>query len=377
MDNEYRSEVSKIIEVLSTVKGFDEFCGECYPFPKGDNVILHFRKWKEAHGGIEREENITLSILDEKFNSLLKKANNNKLSGFSSNLCVNDKDLPDFLNDFENSKTGDLSFKKANIQHYKTIREYIANIGVDIRPVYDKYKNSVNPYINAELALLFDNSGMYDLRLYHLEKAFRYAVSYPNPYWDTPFGIYGCTEAVFEVQYLLWPPRKERAIFRDTGFSVQDYGTALSLSFPLNPYKGEYSQSANWLSNRANLLYENKLIFSMIFSENLFPGINIDIQFMSDKIYAYSIAEAHGLGIIFEQDKKDAYKMYQHDSLIPNNTGGLHDMEDATFGELNKRGMYRSIALANKLYEKYQRGEYFLDQDKIRTVMRYIRNCKR
>ena len=40
--------------------------------------------------------------------------------------------------------------------------------------------------------------------------------------------------------------------------------------------------------------------------------------------------------------------------------GGLHDMEDATFGELNKRGMYRSIALANKLYEKYQRGEYFL-----------------
>ena len=50
MDNEYRSEVSKIIEVLSTVKGFDEFCGECYPFPKGDNVILHFRKWKEAHG---------------------------------------------------------------------------------------------------------------------------------------------------------------------------------------------------------------------------------------------------------------------------------------------------------------------------------------
>ena len=116
---------------------------------------------------------------------------------------------------------------------------------------------------------------------------------------------------------------------------------------------------------------------SMIFSENLFPGINIDIQFMSDKIYAYSIAEAHGLGIIFEQDKKDAYKMYQHDSLIPNNTGGLHDMEDVTFGELNKRGMYRSIALANKLYEKYQRGEYFLDQDKIRTVMRYIRNCKR
>ena len=65
-------------------------------------------------------------------------------------------------------------------------------------------------------------------------------------------------------------------------------------------------------------------------------------------------------GSTFKQDKKDAYKMYQHDSLIPNNTGGLHDMEDATFGELNKRGMYRSIALANKLYEKYQRGEYFL-----------------
>lgn len=377
MDNEYRSEVSKIIEVLSTVKGFDEFCGECYPFPKGDNVILHFRKWKEAHGGIEREENITLSILDEKFNSLLKKANNNKLSGFSSNLCVNDKDLPDFLNDFENSKTGDLSFKKANIQHYKTIREYIANIGVDIRPVYDKYKNSVNPYINAELALLFDNSGMYDLRLYHLEKAFRYAVSYPNPYWDTPFGIYGCTEAVFEVQYLLgFQGRKELSSeIPDFRFKIMEL-LYLYLSRSIH-IRENTPQSANWLSNRANLLYENKLIFSMIFSENLFPGINIDIQFMSDKIYAYSIAEAHGLGIIFEQDKKDAYKMYQHDSLIPNNTGGLHDMEDVTFGELNKRGMYRSIALANKLYEKYQRGEYFLDQDKIRTVMRYIRNCKR
>ena len=118
---------------------------------------------------------------------------------------------------------------------------------------------------------------------------------------------------------------------------------------------------ATWITQkRGCIIKRNYDTTSMIFSENLFPGINIDIQFMSDKIYAYSIAEAHGLGIIFSQDKKDAYKMYQHDSLIPNNTGGLHDMEDATFGELNKRGMYRSIALANKLYEKYQRGEYFL-----------------
>jgi hypothetical protein len=49
-----------------------------------------------------------------------------------------------------------VAFKKADVQHYKTITEGIAYYGIDLQPVYDKHHDKQNPYINAELALIFN-----------------------------------------------------------------------------------------------------------------------------------------------------------------------------------------------------------------------------
>lgn len=369
-----KEEMEKILEVLYSVQGFEDFCKENYPFPAGYDMISNFKKWKSYHGNITREEDLILSIVSERFEALQKQINSNSLSGYSRPLCVKDKTLNNFLQDWERCKTKEVDFKRTEIQHYRTIREYIAYYGVDVSPIYDKYKNSVNPYINACFALAFDGAGMFDIGLFHLEKAITYAIANPNPYWNTPLAIYGCTDAIAEILNLIGNNDKLSDLFLSDVHLKMKAMELLYLYMSRSIHIIENSpQSADWLSNRADILYNNGSIFTMIFTDNLFPAINIDIQFMSDKAYSYSIAEANEIGVVFRQEWKDAYKMYQNDSLVPNSTGGLRDMEDATFDELNKRGMIRSIELANKLYKKYIDGEYCLDHEKIHNVFYHLK----
>lgn len=100
------------------------------------------------------------------------------------------------------------------------------------------------------------------------------------------------------------------------------------------------------MSIRANLVYDYRTEFSVIFG----IGINPDIQYIADKATASSIADRYGLSIIFEECFKDAMKMYRYGSLIPNDTGGYVDIEDATFGGLIERGNVLEVKdLANQL----------------------------
>jgi len=98
-------------------------------------------------------------------------------------------------------------------------------------------------------------------------------------------------------------------------------------------------------------------------------GINPDIQYISDKAIANDLGVQYGIGIITEQAFNDALKMYRHGSLVPNYTGGYCEIEDATFGELIKRGQYRSIELAKQLFNNYRNGDYRLNKEELDDTM--------
>lgn len=130
----------------------------------------------------------------------------------------------------------------------------------------------------------------------------------------------------------------------------------------------------NYLSMRGDLIYDYKYDFTVIFGSILHPGINVDIQFMSDKYLSHEIAEEYGLGMITHQNYLDAMKMYRHGSLIPNDTGGYVDIEEATFGELIQRGALRSEELANKLFVEYNAGTFKLDPQGLEAIMVALKN---
>lgn len=375
----YREDIQKVVEILSSIHGFNDFCIEYTQSGEKGNVIDEFIGWK-SRGKCSPNERIVLNIAKEKMQAIRRFAQTNQLSGFLEHLKIEDPLLEEFCKDFSNCKTGQVAFKKADVQHYKTITEKIAYYGIDLLPVYEKYRNTQNPYINAQLAGVFNRSGMFEIGLFHLHKALNYALSLSNIYWETPFGVYGCTEALWELQYLLGRKgleelsREEENISRnkrDFKFKILEL-LYLYLCRSIHIIDNTL-QSANYLSNRANLLLDYGYDFHLIFANNGFCGAKMEVQFLSDKAYAYNIGASLGLALLFEQDFKDSLKMYQHGSLIPNATGGLHDEEDATMEELNKRGWLRSIELGNRLYEKYKEGEYRFNKYQINTLISYIR----
>lgn len=371
-----REQLKTIVEILGRIDGFYDFYSNYFQFHKEENPFQSFRNWKEVHGGLSTEEKTIINIAEEGFEGVRQSRNSNglnKLSGYDKYMSVNDSKIEEFSRDYNNCKTGKVAFEDAEVQHYKTYNEFFCIIGFDIRPIYSKYEDSLNPYINAALMELFDQAGMYSLGLRHLERVFRYTVAITNPFWNTPSAIYGCTDVLFEIQHLL-----SSEGLSDLSSAIPNlrrrFLELLYLYLSRSIHIIERStHSADYLTNRANLVYGFAHDFHLIFLENLHSIVKPEIQFMSDKAFAWEIAEENDIGVMFEQEKKDSYKMYEHASLIPNNTGGLHDEEDATMGELNTRGMLRSIALGNKLFEKYKKGYYRLNNEQIERIMNYLK----
>lgn len=53
-----KEELRKLIEIMSKMDGFDEFCNECMPFKESEDVMESFKNWKEEHGGLGADETV-------------------------------------------------------------------------------------------------------------------------------------------------------------------------------------------------------------------------------------------------------------------------------------------------------------------------------
>lgn len=169
--------------------------------------------------------------------------------------------------------------------------------------------------------------------------------------------MYGCAEALHEIQHILG--RNMYDLMNVLGGHFYQYLEVLYLyltrciemSMPSKYDENNISEisiaAINYFAIRADLVYHYKHEFAMMWF-----GVNPNIQVMSDNYMAYEIGTKFGLNLMVEQCHKDALKLYQHNSIIPNGTSGIFEMEDANMSELIFRGQYRAKEYALRYYQQ-------------------------
>ena len=273
-------------------------------------------------------------------------------------------------------------FKKAAHQHYKTITEEIAYKEVNFNSIIDKYIECDHPYICSQIASAYLNAKIYDVGLVFLQKALTHVFSYPNIYWHNPRALYGCVDALFEFQFLLGRQGMDSLDARIKGGTstiLKCLYLYLSRAISMgdseleeyNPQRIPITKAAkiDYLCNRANLVYDYREYFNYLFG----IGVNPEIQFLSDKATAYYLSLEYGLGAIYQDAYNDALKMYRYGSLVPNNSGGYKEIEDATFVDLIQRGQIRANDYAQQLYEEYSNGGFFISRSDLADCIAYIK----
>lgn len=378
MKNE--EQASYLARMVSSVPGFEQFLISYDGEKNMYKIVSAFQDKLKSEGRLTEEYNLSLKILLEKYEDI-KDNTYYGLHHINKHLQIDDSaELQDFFEEKRKLTQKEWIFKRAEIQHYKTIREKIAYQKVDYSSVIEKYIKSSHPYICSQIALAYINAKKYHIGLPFLQKALFHVFSSPNIYWHNVFGIIGCTDALFELQHLLGridmdkltPLKSNRILsclylYLSRAISLCDSDMEIVAEDSV-PYSA--IMKINYLSMRGDLEYDYKYDFHIIFGF----GVNPDIQFISDKYLSHHEAQKYGLQMITEQNYKDSQKMYRHGSLIPNDTGGYYDIEDATWGELVQRGQIRAEEIAVELYDRYKRGEFRLSIDELSQIMTSLRN---
>lgn len=368
MEEQLRELVEELSPIIDTIPNLREFlensevrdCNLWYCFVDKYRNIL------------SEEDIIKVKIIAEKINAIGEK--NRPLSFVNLSKVINDSEfIDDFKRDWHKSLSGKYRFKKAEIQHYKTITEKIVFAESDFSQYLDKYMDCYHPYICSKIAVSYLASKKYDIGLAFLQRALLPIFSPSNLYWDNHLAMYGCTEALHEIQHILG--RNMYDLMNVLGGHFYQYLEVLYLyltrciemSMPSKYDENNISEiditAINYFAIRADLVYHYNHEFAMMWF-----GVNPNIQVMSDNYMAYEIGTKFGLNIMVEQCHKDALKLYQHNSLIPNGTGGIVEMEDANMSELIFRGQYRAKEYALRYHQQLCQYKW-LTPDSLASLM--------
>lgn len=359
-------EASPIIDSINGLRDFFEKSFNQYRYEIWSVFI------EQNRSILTSDDIIRIKILEEKFNTIGEIFN--PFYFVNKSKAVNDIEIiDDFNNDWSKALTGKVHFKRAEIQHYKTLTEKIAFQEINFNEFFEKYKDSTHPYICSKLALAALNGGQNDVGLLFLQRALYPVFSCSNPYWHNHFAMYGCTDALHELQHILG--RRMYELMSAIGIHFYSYLSLLYMYLSRCIYMSVNNKAdennikltdisaVNYLSIRGDLTYHYQNEFAMIWF-----GVNPNIQVMADKFMAYDIGEQLGLGVIVEQCHKDALKLYRHNSLVPNETGGILEMEEETMPELIKKANLRAISFAKKTHEQLEQTDW-LNQETLSKIM--------
>lgn len=377
-----------ILDMLFSIPSFEDFYLKNSQTKDFDSLISLFKQRLIESNSLDYETDLTLKIVKEKY-ALFVEKNGNAISFLNENKKIEDNQiLAEFNSDFKKCNTAEIEFRNAEKQHYKTITERIAFHKINFTPeIIEKYLYIFHPYICSNIAIAFTNAKLYDVGLTFLQKSLFNVFSYPNIYWDNPNAIYGCADALYEFQHLLgqngmlalnkYIPNARRHIltllflYLSRAIHIQDTVINEYLKHPdKNNIPNSLIQKINYLSSRADLIYDYREDFAMIFG----LGVNPDIQFIADKATAHYLSTQVGLEIMTMQCWKDSLKMYQYGSLIPNYTGGYKEIEDETWDKLIERGNSRSIQIANNYLSDFNKGIFSISKPIIADSISFLKD---
>ena len=330
-----------------------------------------FRKYLTEKRKITESENIILKHIIECAENEVYANSNLKISTVNKVKIPNETFLKDFKADFQTIKTDDLFFEQTNIGKYKTVKEYISLHGVDgkgLFELYEKYKDFNHPYIYDLISEPLIQAKNFSNGIPVLKKSLKYALRYPNYFWDSLQGVDACASSLYRIQFLLGNNG-----FKEIEKSIKNFKIKLLKLIFLYLSRVIYMSEGNLLSidaysNRARIVRDYKYQFMGIFGIGVIP----DIQYISDKYLAYTNATKNGLvGKPFIQLMWDSMKMYRHGSHIPNYTGGYQETENATWMQLVQRGHLRSINLAETILTEFENYKLNFTNSEIDYICNY------
>lgn len=376
MKDDVKQLIEKISPIIDSITGLRDYLETCNSFT---DIALLFSKFIDNNKHqLNQEDIFAIKIIEEEFCKVAERIN--KLGYVNKHLQIDDTEiLKEFYSDYKSSSTGKIRFVKAEIQHYKTITEKLACKEIDFEKYLDKYTDCTHPYVCTKIAQAYLSAKKYDIGLVFLQKALMPIFTCQNIYWHNHLAMYGCTEAFHEIQHLAGV-KGLFSLMYSINSNFAEYFEVLYLyitrsiemskphTYDSENIKKTDIECINFLSIRADIEYHYQSILA-----SLRFGVNPQVQFLSDKYMSYYISEQFGLGQIAENAMKDAYKMYQNGSLHVNDTGGLREIEEATFSELVARGQMRAIDMAKEYYEKLPTRKW-LNQQTLTELMGGLRN---
>lgn len=383
--NDVRQDAERLAFLVSSFPDLEELMLSA---PNKKKALREWIAQNSDNPNFDSDMRLRISLMKE----IIGRAHNSLFSYAQVNEYMNldnDAELKEFTADLGKAKIKEpgkqFEFRRAEIQRYKTITEKIAFERYDFSPYIHKYTKSNHPYINNKIAQMLLSAKMYKEGLYFLLRGLQPVFSFSNPYWHSPIGIQACTEALYELQHLLGIG----GIFEVAQKKVDPVSGILELlelylcrSIAVSRwYIANFGEVYNYIANIINdlsmlgeLYYHYKEQFAMIHF-----GVNPVIQTFGVYLDAYQFGCERGLDMMVRSLWKDALKLYQHGSLIPNETGGLCDSEDETFFELAEKAQKRQEILAEEIFKNFnfsQLNNATLNTINIYLTKRYISKIK-
>lgn len=352
MDEQFRVLYSRLL----SIKGFAGFAQSYKPEQTTDKPIIamlsKFREYRNKTNPLCQEEIYLIDFLQQQLFEYCYKHNSKLLYFIDDNKNIGDEILNEFRTDWVKRKTNRYAFKDKEIQTYKTITETFMMEEYSDNGIIEKYTDSYHPLIYSTIGRALINGGYYFEGVPFIVKGLRYALNPSNPYWHSPYGIFGCVECLWEFIRLLSIDTIKNKFDNSYKPLMELLFLYLSRAIAICEVK-RMAQGRDFYKNRADLLRNHYSIFMCIFMDYGFFATNMDIQFISDYFLGYKLCSKLGEPGLGADLLNDSKKMYQYGSLnYLNEDNGYKDIEDATWLQLVDRGKYRADLVAENLLNR-------------------------
>ena len=364
-------QIQNIINIVNGIDGIADFLSN-YPMDKGLEVfykdLLQFKSSSDT--GLTESEKKIFSDLEIAIHLYLERFEINCLYYINNDKILDEDDLDEFRQDWEQSKTGKETFKESSIHRYKTYTESFKYEFHDSDFILSKYQNAVHPLINAIIAESLMNGGYYQDALSYLANGLNYSLRYPHLYWHNKFGMIGCVKNLWNLLWMITYRRNYHASSQNECYWERiEYKVnemlymSLTRAIDMAP---DLAQTCDLLSNRAELFWVKhngaismpRLNMGMaIFANAGFPFATMEVQYLADKKYAFERAcRIDGsLGGLFLDKFNESLMMYRYGDLRPN----LSDItpmsinDDVSYDDLKVMAIHRADAVACKIYKNF------------------------
>lgn len=350
-----------IIYQLRRLPLFDEFIIS-YNFNNDDensinSMFTAFKEYRKDRAyEMAEEEEKALTFLQNRLIELCYEKNNKSLFFIDDLLSLDGNEITEFNTDWEKAKTDRIALLPRDRKTYRTIEEFFILQEYNDDAIINKYSSSNHPLINQIIGSALIHGGFYRKGTPLLYKGVLNANNPLNPYWNSIYGVFGCTLSLWEFVRIYGLKKFKDKYSEHYANLIKLIYLYLSRSIVLSELKGA-PQGHDFYRNRADFQRDNYSIMMTIFMEYGFFITNMEVQFTSDCFRAFKICSDLGAPQLGEQAMKDAYKMYKYGSLnIFCEDNGLKAIEDATFGELVDRGYLRANVVAENILKEYKVG---------------------